>query len=166
MPDQCRVAVCDTSPLQYLHQLGMVEVLSEIYGAVLVPAAVRDELAAGRAIGVSLPDLQVHPWIAVRTADAQALPALPVPLGRGEREALALALRTPQAVLLADDRQARRCAEFLGLRLSATLGVLLRAKHSGLIAQLGPVLDVLDGLGFRLGQATRRKVLALGGEDL
>jgi len=165
MPDECRVAVCDTSPLQYLHQLGVVEVLAELYAAVLAPAAVRDELAAGRAMGVSLPELEVHPWISVRTADPQALPPLPVPLGRGEREALALAVQTPSAVLLVDDRQARRCAEFLGLRLSGTLGVLLKARNRGLIARLGPVLDALDGLGFRLGQATRRKLLALAAED-
>jgi predicted nucleic acid-binding protein len=166
MPDQPRVAVCDTSPLQYLHQLGLLQLLQKLHAVVVMPPAVRDELAAGRAIGLSLPDVQVHPWIGVRTADLHALPVLPVALGRGEREALALALQTPQAVLLADDRQARRCAEFLGLRLSGTLGVLLKAKHRGLIPQLGPVLDALDGLGFRLGPATRRKVLALAGEDL
>ena len=166
MPDPSRVAVCDTSPLQYLHQLGMIQLLSELYAAILAPAAVRDELAAGRAIGVALPDLGALPWIVVRMADPEVLPRLPAALGRGEREALALAARTPSAVLLADDRQARRCAESLGLRVSGTLGVLLKAKHTGLIPQLGPVLDALDQLGFRLAQAPRRKVLALANEGL
>ena len=39
-------AICDTSPLQYLHQLGRLDVLRRLVGRVVVPPAVVDELAA------------------------------------------------------------------------------------------------------------------------
>jgi len=164
MPDERRVAVCDTTPLQYLHQLAMLDLLRELYESVLVPTAVREEVEAGRAIGVSLPALQSLPWVGVRAVDLSVLPPLPVALGRGEREALALASGVAGAVLLTDDRQARRCAGLLGLRVSGTLGVLLGAKDLGLIARLHPLLDALDALGFRLSEGTRQKVLALADE--
>jgi predicted nucleic acid-binding protein len=164
MREEGRLAVSDTSPLQYLHQLGLLDILPELYAVVAVPEAVKRELLVGCDAGVALPDLDACPWVTVQTADATVLPALPTQPGPGEREALALAGQTPGAVLLTDDRQARRCAELLGLRVSGTLGVLLRAKRSGLVAEVRPLLKALDRLGFRLAPETRAQVLVLTGE--
>ena len=49
-------AICDTSALQYLHQLGRLDVLHRLIGQIIVPPAVVDELAAGRALGLNLAD--------------------------------------------------------------------------------------------------------------
>ena len=49
--------IADTSPLQYLFQLGLLDVLHELYGNVLVPEAVRDELLVGRSLGI---DVQIR----------------------------------------------------------------------------------------------------------
>ena len=51
--------ICDTSPIQYLYQLKLLHILSALAQRVIVPPAVVDELAAGRALGVSLPNLSV-----------------------------------------------------------------------------------------------------------
>lgn len=53
MPD----LICDTSPIQYLHQLELLHILPALGDRVLVPPAVVDEIAAGRSLGVDLPDL-------------------------------------------------------------------------------------------------------------
>jgi len=45
-----------------------------------------------------------------------------------------------------------------------TLGLLLDAKKAGLLASVGPVLDRLQSLGFRLDPRTRAAVLRLSGE--
>ena len=52
----------------------------------------------------------------------------------------------------------------LGVRLTGTLGVLLDAKRVGLIAQITPLLDRLQSLGFRLAPHTRLAVIQLAGE--
>jgi len=44
--------VCNTSVLQYLHQLGLLQLLRELYSRVTVPEAVARELADGRTQGV------------------------------------------------------------------------------------------------------------------
>ena len=49
--------ICNTSPIQYLHQLSLLHLLRTLAGQVTVPAAVADELAAGRSPGVALLDL-------------------------------------------------------------------------------------------------------------
>ena len=55
-------------------------------------------------------------------------------------------------------------AEALGLRLTGTLGLLLDAKRAGLIPAVGPYLDRLQTLRFRLAPHTRVAVLELAGE--
>lgn len=59
-------AICDTSPLQYLHQLELLHVLPALTEGVIVPPAVVDELATGRALGVNLPDVAELDWVSVR----------------------------------------------------------------------------------------------------
>ncbi len=46
--------ICNTSALQYLHQLGLLHLLRDLYGSVTVPEAVVREIAAGRQQGVDL----------------------------------------------------------------------------------------------------------------
>jgi predicted nucleic acid-binding protein len=156
--------ICDTSPLQYLHQVGLIDILPALAGRIVVPPAVVAELAAGRARGLNVPDPTAETWIAVRApASGPPIPSL-VALGSGELEVLTLALETVDAVVILDDRLARQVAQVLGIPLTGTLGLLLDAKRAGLIAAVGPVLDSLQVLGFRIARQTRAAVLALAGE--
>jgi len=156
--------ICNTSPLQYLHQIGMLHLLPALVDTVIVPEAVVEELAIGRALGASLPDPQAVEWIIVRRpVSAPALP-LVTDLGPGETQVLALALESRDAIVVVDDDLARRTAEALGLRLTGTLGILLDAKRAGLIPAVEPLLDQLQQLRFRLAAHTRAAVLRLAGE--
>jgi len=157
--------ICDTSALQYLHQLGLLHILPALTEEVIVPPAVVDELAAGRALGVNLPDLSELAWVSVhRPISAPALP-LVTDLGPGETQVLMLALELPEAVAVLDDALARRVAEALNLRLIGTLGLLIDAKRKGLISAVEPWLDQLQALRFRLAPVTRNAVLKLAGEE-
>lgn len=53
MPD----VIVDTSVLQYLHQLGLLQLLARLYGRVIVSPAVAEEVRRGRELGIDLPDL-------------------------------------------------------------------------------------------------------------
>lgn len=156
--------ICNTSPLQYLHQLGLLHVLPALAGEVVVPFAVDEELAVGRASGVSLPDPKTLSWINLRRPKSQ--PALPLihDLGPGETEVLMLALEASDPIVVLDDALARRLAETLKLRLTGTVGLLLDAKRAGLIESIAPCLDRLQTLRFRLSPRTREAVLRLAGE--
>ncbi|MBI2987650.1 MAG: DUF3368 domain-containing protein [Deltaproteobacteria bacterium] len=156
--------ICNTSPLQYLHQMDVLHVLPALVKTVTVPPAVQEELNTGRSLGLSLPDLQRLDWIIVcAPASAVTLP-LVTDLGSGEREVLALALETPDSVCVLDDALAREVARTLQLRFTGTLGVLIDAKRAGIIPAVRPLLDQLQSLGFRLAAHTRAAVLKLAGE--
>jgi len=156
--------ICDTSSIQYLYQLGLLHVLPALAEEVIVPPAVVEELAAGRALGVSLPDLTALEWVVIRRPTSE--PALPLvtDMGPGETEVLVLALESRDAVAVLDDALARQVAETLGLRLTGTLGLLLDAKPVGLVQVVCPLLDQLEALRFRLAPHARAAVLKLAEE--
>lgn len=156
--------ITDTSPVQYLYQASLLELLPTLYDQILVPEAVADELAIGRSLGVALPDPADLSWMTLRRGRSGAILPLVTDLGLGEREALALAVETTDSLVLLDDALARRYARFLGIEFTGTLGVLLKAKRSGYLANVAPILDRLEALRFRLDPSTRATVLNLAGE--
>jgi len=85
-------------------------------------------------------------------------------LGLGESEVLALATNHPSALVILDDKLARRIAEMQGFRLTGTAGVLLRAKQKGFVPALKPVIERLLDLDFRLKPDLVTATLELGGE--
>jgi predicted nucleic acid-binding protein len=156
--------ICNTSPLQYLHQLGRLNLLPALTGGVVVPAAVARELEAGLAIGCDVPDLRGVPWVSVRQPAGAGVLPLAADLGAGEASVLALALAAQDAVVILDDAVGRRAAELLGIRLTGTLGLLLDAKNKRLVPAVLPLLDELTRLGFRVSAVTRSAVLKLARE--
>ena len=157
--------ICNTSPLQYLFQVDLLDLLPSLYGEVIVPEAVLVEIEDGRRQGLVLPDIESLPWAQVGRAKEQALLPILTDLGPGEREVLALAVERPGSLALLDDRLARRYALHLGLKFTGTLGILLLAKRVGRLRAVAPVLDELDRRGFRLDAGTRSVVLKLSGES-
>jgi hypothetical protein len=87
-------------------------------------------------------------------------------LGNGEQEALALAVETPNSLLIMDDGRARRIGRLLGLTMTDTVGILARAKREGLIRQLAPMLEQLEGLGSGLVPKQRQLRSDLWGKVL
>lgn len=157
--------ICNSSPLQYLHQTGMSELLPTLFGGVTVPEAVVAELEEGRRLGVNLPDLGRHSWIKVEALEKRDVLPQFSRLGRGEMEVLSLGVRSREHLLLFDDLDARCHAQALDLHVTGTLSVLLLAKKRKLIPAIQPVLDKLDALGFRLSPSTRQSALKLASES-
>ena len=157
--------ICNTSPIQYLYQLGQLDLLRQLCGIIFVPPAVVEELAAGRALGVSLPEVATIDWVKIRRPTSEKALPLVTNLGPGEAEVLMLALESPGAVVILDDGLARDIARTHRLPLKGTLGVLIEAKQRGLIREMKPLLDRLQELRFRLAPHTRAAILKLAGED-
>jgi predicted nucleic acid-binding protein len=156
--------ICNTSPLQYLHQIGQLELLPKLVSRVVVPPAVGKELAEGRRRGLDLPVPEVLPWVDMSAPASEQVIRLVADLGPGETGVLLLALERTDPVVILDDALARRHAEMLGISLTGTLGILLDAKRRGLVPALIPLIDDLQRLGFRLSERTRNAVLCMAGE--
>lgn len=138
--------------------------MDEFYTRTLIPPAVARELELGRALGVDLPDIGALPWVKIQAPEGLDKVPTVANLGAGEKEVLALGLQVPNVVVILDERLGRLQAEVLQLPFTGTLGILLRAKVEGRISRIGPVLEQLDQLKFRLSSKTRTAVLKLAGE--
>ncbi len=154
------VVISNTSPLQYLHQLGHLELLPHFYQQIQIPPAVTFEWSAGRELGIPLPDPTTIDWLQETVPTGDITLSLATTLGAGEREVFSLALEESDAMVLMDDGRARRIGQRLGIRLTGTVGVLVRATREGIISPLSPMLDQLAELGFRLSGEARS--IALG----
>lgn len=106
-------AVSDTSPFIALNSIGRLGLLPQLFDTITVPAAVAAELKS-----VLLPD-----WVRVVSISQGAIPHVKeARLGRGETEAIHLALHLRPDRLLLDDGEGRREAQRLGLRVTGVLG--------------------------------------------
>ena len=123
-----REVISNTSPLQYLFQAELLDLRPALYGTIVVPSGVVDELAEGRARGVAVPDPTTLPWVRVRPLPDTALLRIVADLDRGEREVLAITKQITEPLAILDDALARRYARMLGIPFTGTLGVLLKAN--------------------------------------
>ena len=156
--------ICNTSPLQYLHQTELLRLLPALFGVVAVPPAVVSELTEGKRRGVHLPESSALPWVIVRSVRDRMLVPPHTNLGDGEKEVIALGRESEDPLLVLDDRGARRYAARIGLAVTGTLGILVLAKELHLIDSIRPVPSRLETLGFRLDVNTRAATLRLAGE--
>ena len=142
------LVVADTSPLNYLVQIGCQEILPSLYERVLVPEAVIAELEHPLTPAVVRAWLSAGPkWLevrAVRTARSSALAGL----DPGEAEAIQLAELEHADLLLMDERRGVSVAQRQGLEVTGTLGVLLQAARRQIVV-LDDALARLQATDFR-----------------
>lgn len=157
------VVVSDTSPITNLIQIDALHLLRALFGRVIIPHAVFQELK----------QVPGHDEVLSQAEWIEHIPATPGPLlsellaelDEGEAEAIALAIQFHADILLIDESTGRSVAERHGLRLTGLLGVLLRAKKAGHILLVRPYMDkLLSEVGFRISPQLFHDVLALAGE--
>jgi predicted nucleic acid-binding protein len=121
------IIVADTSPINYLILIHEIDILPKMYGSVVIPRTVRDELvqpSAPQLVRSWIDHLPI--WLEVRNPLAVPDPSL-AKLDPGERDAITLATELHADQLIVDDREGRREAERLGISAIGTLGVLREA---------------------------------------
>lgn len=85
-------------------------------------------------------------------------------LDPGEASAIALALGIQNSLLIIDEKRGRKVAERLGLKVIGTIGVVVKAKHKGVIQGAKVVLEDLEESGLWISQDFKNDILDLLGE--
>ena len=125
------LVVADTTPLNYLILIGQDHVLGALFGNVVVPEGVLAELKHPRApVAVALWVKALPVWLRVaRVKDLDQT----IPLGKGEVEAISLALEMQLGIVLMDERKGRTTAQSRGLLTVGTLNLIDLADERGLL---------------------------------
>src|SRR5687767_12779173 len=115
------IVVSDTSPINALLKVHRIDLLAKLFGEVIIPGAVRDEL------------LRAHPSLpsqlrVVAISGSNEVTAFRKLVDPGEAEAIQLAKELNADRLLIDDHKGRTLAEREGVRAIGLIGVIVLAK--------------------------------------
>jgi len=152
MPNE--LVISDASPLIALADIEELEILQLLYQRIVITDIVRSEIHA------DLPE-----WIEVSTEyDQKQLQILELELDKGEASAIALALENPESRIILDESKGRSVAKRLGLKVTGTLGIIIKAKDDGLIDSGKRILEKLEKHGFWLSEKLKKQLLERLGE--
>jgi len=125
------IVIADTSCFIVLSKIGELSLLRDVYGQVFTTVEIAIEF------GEVLPD-----WVLVKSvSDNVRQQALERQIDRGEASAIAVALESPGSTVVLDDYKARKLAKSLGVSLTGTIGIVMRAKKNGIISSIKPILE-------------------------
>ena len=110
-------------------------------------------------------DLTQIEWIKIEQIRETSAPFYFLDLDVGEAEVLILAHEQQADLVILDETIGRMYAKRMNLKLTGTIGVLLKAKAQGLVEKISPLLDELKAKGSWLSPALVKKALQLAGEN-
>lgn len=149
--------IVNSTPLIVLSNIGRLDLLHQLYGDIIIPQAVFDEVTQKEDSACN--QIRTESWIhteQIHSATDRRM--FQAKLHAGEVEVMQLAQENPTADLVVlDDNAAKKTAKFLGLTVTGTLGILLKAKARGIIEYVMPLLSQIQANGFYISD----EVLAL-----
>jgi len=121
-------AVFNSSPWIFLTKIGVIDSALNLFHPVYIPSPVSKEILGKRdESAILLEELQTKKRIVILAAGNRRLVnALGNRLGRGEAEAIAIAIEKEANIICLDDYAARVEAMRLGLEVKGTLGIIKR----------------------------------------
>lgn len=150
------IVVSDTSPINYLVLIGEIDLLSQLFGQILIPQAVLDELQRDGTPEAVKDWIYSNPnWLEIQNAK---MIDQTITLGAGEREAISLAKEINADLVLIDDRKARKAAIERGLNVAGTINILESASKRGLV-NLAKAFQKLEQTNFRIAPDLLAEIL-------
>jgi predicted nucleic acid-binding protein len=161
-----RKIIVNATPLIVLCHIGCLELLKKLYGKIIVPRAVYQEVCA-KPDSVCQQIKDHADWIQVCDISHPAERKMyQAKLHAGEVEVMILASEMEAELLIIDDNAAKKTAKYLGFTVTGTLGVLLKAKQNGIVQEVRPLLQAIRKSGFYVSRNVENMVLSAAHEDI
>jgi predicted nucleic acid-binding protein len=154
-----RIVIADAGPLIALASIDVLPVLRGLFSQIYVTGSVRDECLAkagadAQRIGAAI----IEGWLHVQPVKNSGQPLSPS-LGIGESDSIRFALEAPEsALLIVDDRLARRYALQKGLSIVGTVRLLDLAERRGYIESAEQCINEMTDFGYRISVNLLRKI--------
>lgn len=156
-----RKVVVNSTPLIALAKVNRLELLKNMYGGIIIPDAVYREVTEKEDVAARKIE-DARDWIDIRTVNPDTDRRMyRVKLHDGEVEVMLLAQEIKADVVIIDDGAARSTAEYLGLPLTGTLGVMIKAKQRGLLEAVMPVVQQMEQNGIYYSSSLKEAIRKL-----
>ncbi len=128
------IVISDTSPICYLLLIGEIDLLSQLYGQVLIPKIVQQELSDNQAPTIVQNWIKNPPtWLRIETIQENNDDPDLQGLDPGEKAAIILAKIQGADLVIIDDGLGRKIARSRGLKITGLLGVLNEAAQQNIV---------------------------------
>jgi len=159
-----RKVISNTTPIITLLTISKLDLLQKIYGKIIIPEGVYQEIEQGKEKSFYT-NLSKIEWIEILTIkDMEPLKYLH-DLDKGEAEVIVLANELKADLVIIDEKLGRQFAEYFNLKVTGTIGVLLKAKELGLINNIKPLINKMQENGIWLNNILINKILYLANEN-
>lgn len=149
-----KIVIADTSCLIVLSKINELDLLHRIYGKIITTLEVAKEF-----------DEPLPTWITLNEiSDKHVQQLLELQVDVGEASTIALALETDDCTIILDDFKARKLANKLGLKITGTIGIIVKAKLKGVIPSIKPYLEKIRDTNFHLSAEIELQALKLAEE--
>ncbi len=151
------IVVSDTTPLISLLKIEHLDLLKKLFGNVLIPQSVYDELTADERFKMEAELLQQKDFIkvqSVKNAESVSVLKRATGLDQGESEAIVLTDETNADLLLMDEAKGRAVSSEMGFRIMGTIGILMAAyeEHELTSNEVKECVSGLQSAGRHIGQ--------------
>lgn len=148
-----KIIVSDTSCIGYLIQINLLHLLQTLYGEIIIPAAVNDEILQLENKGYILSEFKNADWIKIySTHNLSNVSKYENILDRAELEAISIAIELEADLLIIDEKLGRVVATTIGFDITGLVGILITAKNKNLILSVKKALDEVILLGCRISK--------------
>jgi len=160
------IVICDSSSLINLSLINKLQLLNEMYGEVLIPPGVYNEVVEVGANRVGSNDVRNAGFIQIMALDDpnSVNDYIINPLSRTDAEVIALAKEQEADLIITRDKCLRRYARQEGLNAIHTLTFLIEAKRIGLIKAVKPLLDEMRSKGMLIREGIYQETLQRANE--
>lgn len=153
--------VSDSGPIIAFSKIDRLDILRLLFGRVLIPDAVYDEIVVKGMGRPGSDDVARSSWIERRTLmNVDLMRELPQRIHAGEREAIALAYELGMQLLI-DERRGRQAAYNIGVVIIGSLGVLAEARREEIVEDLTPLVQTILDSGYWISPEVVKDFLEL-----
>jgi predicted nucleic acid-binding protein len=154
----------NTTPIIALSSIGQLDLMPQLFTKVYIVDTVVNECAKGGKIIV--PDVMRLDWLQCVESKNYAHNSLLISLDDGEKHTIEAALAHQASYTVIDEKLGRNLAEFLGLNVIGTLGILLKAKQQNKIPSFIACVKAIQMQGIRYNnQLVERLAIQIGEID-
>ncbi len=159
-----RNVIVNSTPLIVLCGIGCFDILRSLYQEIIIPNAVYQEVTA-KEDSACMQIKTAGSWIRIKhIQDHTEKKMYKAKLHAGEVEVMILAQEQKADLVIIDDNAAKKTAKYLGLTVTGTLGVLLKAKNRGIVQEVAPLMAEMKHNGFYIDSVLEGFVLEQAGE--
>jgi uncharacterized protein len=152
--------ISNSTPIIALLKIDRLDILESLYEKIIIPEAVNEELCFKDS-----DLLKSHEFIEiVKVKNIEAKKMYQTALHKGEVEVMMLAQEINADLCIIDDQLARKYAEYIGLKITGTIGIILKAKQKNIINEVKPFVEKMIKNGIYIDEKLKDLILDIANE--